>query len=660
MSKEWAGDGAADGADGAERALQSLVAGLATVRRHLETHLGRNVPERVEPPVWPEGPDDGPPGPLGRLRAEFQLTGFELSVLLLAAGLELDHQIAELAAAAGGATLALALSAFPEAHYGAIGRDAPLRHWRLIELDPGPSLVGSPLRIDETMLGFLLGETSLDPRLAEPAAAVPPAPLTPSQVALAERLAWAWRAAPDDPPILHLVEARDGAPAAGVARAVCDRLGLGLTSLSARALPLAPAEADLTARLCERHARLSGGALLLSHDAFEDVDPAREAALALWLNRVAAPMIITGPRRRRTGRRPVLTFKVDTPTAREQRALWRRALGDTAGADGAARRLASHFDLPAGAFESVALDAVSAIRRAEATPDAAVPPLGEALWDAARRQARPRLDDLAQRVTSAAGWSDLVLPEPQLELLRTIEAQLSHRSTVHEDWGFAGKGERGLGLAVLFAGASGAGKTTAAEILARELRLDLYRIDLSAVVSKYIGETEKNLRRVFDAAEAGGCILLFDEADALFGKRTEVTDSHDRHANIEVSYLLQRIETFRGLAILTSNLRGSMDPAFLRRLRFIVTFPFPDAGLRARIWRGMFPAETPTSGLDFARLGQLSLTGGQIRSVALNAAFLAAARAAPVDMSDLRAAARMEYAKQEKSLNEAELRGWPT
>jgi len=219
-------------------------------------------------------------------------------------------------------------------------------------------------------------------------------------------------------------------------------------------------------------------------------------------------------------------------------------------------------------------------------------------------------------------------------------------------------GARGLGISALFAGPSGTGKTMAGEVLARELRLDLYRIDLSAVVSKYIGETEKNLRRVFDAAEEGGAVLLFDEADALFGKRSEVKDSHDRYANIEVSYLLQRMEAYRGLAVLTSNARDALDNAFLRRIRFVVHFPFPDAGQRAEIWRRVFPAATPTDGLDWARLARLNVAGGNIRNIALSAAFLAADAGEPVRMPHLLRAARAEYAKLEKTLSDAETAGW--
>jgi SpoVK/Ycf46/Vps4 family AAA+-type ATPase len=285
-------------------------------------------------------------------------------------------------------------------------------------------------------------------------------------------------------------------------------------------------------------------------------------------------------------------------------------------------------------------------------------PLADALWDACRAQARTRLDELAQRIETTASWDDLVLPEPEREILAEIGAHVRRRTMVYETWGFAAKGTRGLGISALFVGASGTGKTTAAEVLARELRLDLYRIDLSQVVSKYIGETEKNLRRVFDAAEGGGAILLFDEADALFGKRSEVKDSHDRYANIEVSYLLQRMEAYRGLAILTTNRKEALDDAFLRRIRFVVRFPFPDEAHRAEIWRRIFPAGAPTEGLDAAALARLSIPGGNIRNIALHASFLAADAGEPVGMSHLLRAARREYAKLDRPLTAAETGGW--
>ncbi len=209
------------------------------------------------------------------------------------------------------------------------------------------------------------------------------------------------------------------------------------------------------------------------------------------------------------------------------------------------------------------------------------------------------MDDLAQRIESDAAWDDIVLPAPQMRALRAIAAQVHHRAQVYENWGFGARGAgRGLGVSALFAGPSGAGKTLAAEVIGTALDLDVYRIDLSSVVSKWIGETEKNLRRVFDAAEEGCAILLFDEADALFGKRSEVKDSHDRYANIEISYLLQRLEAYRGLAILTTNLRSHIDEAFLRRLRFVIDFPFPSPAERIEIWRRIFPTETLAGAIE--------------------------------------------------------------
>jgi SpoVK/Ycf46/Vps4 family AAA+-type ATPase len=276
------------------------------------------------------------------------------------------------------------------------------------------------------------------------------------------------------------------------------------------------------------------------------------------------------------------------------------------------------------------------------------------LWDACLVRTRPSLDALAQRLETKATWDDIVLPEEETNLLRQMAAQVRHRSKVYDEWGFRDRMNRGLGVNALFAGESGTGKTMAAEVIANELRLNLYRIDLSAVVSKYIGETEKNLRRLFDAAEDGGAILFFDEADALFGKRSEVKDSHDRYANIEVNYLLQRIETYRGLAILATNLKGSMDSAFMRRLRFILNFPFPSLESRKQMWQKVFPPQTPIAELDYDHLGRLNLTGGSIHTTAINAAFMAARQEEGVGMATVLAAAKSEFRKLERSIYEGD------
>jgi hypothetical protein len=347
--------------------------------------------------------------------------------------------------------------------------------------------------------------------------------------------------------------------------------------------------------------------------------------------------------------RAVECHQVDKPAPAAQLRLWQDALGPAAEeADGVLGEIAQQFRLSAETIVAIA-GSVEA-ERTEL--------LNARLWSACRVHSRPRLDVLAERIEPSAKWDDLVLPEAQTLVLRQLAAQSRNRMTVYETWGFAANGRRGLGLSALFSGPSGTGKTLAAEVLAAELHLDLYRIDLSAVVSKYIGETEKNLRQVFDAAEAGGCLLLFDEADALFGKRAEVKDSHDRYANIEVGYLLQRMESFLGLAILTTNMKSTLDKSFQRRLRFTVDFPFPDASQRQEIWARVFPAQTPTKGLDYTRLAALNMTGGNIRNIALNAAFLAAEAKATVGMAHILQAAQLEAIKTERPIAEMETRGW--
>src|SRR5262249_41386636 len=271
-------------------------------------------------------------------------------------------------------------------------------------------------------------------------------------------------------------------------------------------------------------------------------------------------------------------------------------------------------------------------------------------------RARRALEQLAQGFEPKASWDDLELPSTEKTLLRQIAGQVKDRAEVYAGGGFRERMNRGLGISVLFAGESGTGKTMAAEVIANELRLALYRIDLSAVVNKFIGETEKNLRRLFDAAEDGGAILFFDEADALFGKRSEVKDSHDRYANIEINYLLQRMEAYRGLAILATNMKSALDSAFLRRLRFIVNFPFPSQAERKAIWENMFPPKTPLAEVDFQRLARLNLTGGSVHNIALNAAFLAVRAGSPVTMPLILEAARNEFRKLEKPINEADFR----
>lgn len=659
---------------------RALTQRLQTVRAALERH-SRRQGEDCTPEPAPALPASPPPassyGEAGRppvidaLCALFKLSPFERDVLLLCAGVELEAEFSGLCAAAQGdpqrsyPTFSLALAALPDAHWSALMPSAPLRRHRLIEVGPGTVLTGCPLRIDERILHGLVGLNQWDERLH---GVVDPVPLggalVPSHQAQADRIAAIWRASEAASPVIQLC-GPDRSGKRRIGAAVCRQLGLNLGRMPVEALPASPAELDILIQLWDREASLMGSVLLVEADEVEAGDPARGTALARVIERTAGLVLLSTSVRQPMRHRPMVTLDVGNPTLSEQRFLWNQALGSAAGAlSGQIEQLAVQFDISDLAIHAAGVEALgrmsqgSGPQEPEAPDDVRASALGQTLWDSCRLAVRPRLDDLAQRLEPAAAWDDLVLPETQHRILRDITAHVRRRGTVYHEWGFASKGERGLGISALFAGPSGTGKTMAAEVLARELRLDLYRIDLSAVVNKYIGETEKNLRRLFDMAEGGGAILLFDEADALFGKRTETKDSHDRYANQEVAYLLQRMESYRGLAILTTNLRSALDTAFLRRLRYVIQFPFPDAVQRAELWRRVFPPDAPTEGLVPERLAQLSIPGGHVRNIALNAAFLAAEAGEPIRMSHVLRAAQSEYAKLEKTLADSEIAGW--
>lgn len=624
-----------------------LTLALDTVRAALEGRAAGGPPseDRTGAPLPAEDDAHGvtrptePPPALETLCKVFGLSPFERAILLMCAGMELDSKFASVCSKADGdrrrdyPTFSLALGALPDAHWSALTPDAPLRRWRLIELQSGFDVTQSRLRIDERVLHFLTGVSHLDERLVGIVEPIPgPTELVNSHRAVAERIGTALRNPADAAlPVIQLCGTDAGAKRT-VAAAACAAIGLNLHALGADVLPNDVRELESLIRLWEREAALAATALLVECDELENL-----LAPVRFVERVGGVLFVASRERMRLRHRAAVSFDVAKPTAEEQHALWK-----STGANGQVEALVTQFDLGAAEIRVAAAQSKSP----------------EELWIACRSQARPRLDNLAQRIDTRATWSDIVLPASQRTMLHEIAAHVRQRAKVYDVWGFARKCARGLGISALFSGASGTGKTLAAEVLASDLRLDLYRIDLSQVVSKYIGETEKNLRRVFDAAEEGGAILLFDEADALFGKRSEVKDSHDRYANIEVSYLLQRMEAYRGLAILTTNRKDALDPAFLRRIRFIVHFPFPGVAERIEIWRRIFPAQTPVDGLEVAKLAKLHVAGGNIRNIALNAAFLAADVNEPVRMNHMLCAARAEYAKIEKPLTETEIGGW--
>ena len=609
----------------------------------------------VEPPPASKETSGAYTPALMLLAQRLGLTAFERDLLLLCIGMELDTRMPALCAQAQGdlskpwPTFALAFAVLDEPSWDALSPERPLRYWRLLDIhQPGPQpLIGAALGADERIVNFVKGLNYLDDRLMPLLTPLAPASLPPSQQAMVEQVLDNLRHVPVGEPLPAIqLLGSDSASKQAVAHAIADALAVLPYRLSAELLPATIAEQDTLIRLWQRESQLLPLALYI--DA-ADID--RGDAVATQVKRMLARAggltFIDTREPLATANGNTLSADVAKPTAVEQRSLWQRLLGESAGDH--PKLMSGHFDFGLGKIEQVAQTAIAA---AAEKPEA----LGQSLWQGALARTRPALDQLAQRIEPKAGWDDLKLPDEEKRLLHQIADQVTQRSTVYDDWGFRERMNRGLSITALFAGESGTGKTMAAEVIAKELGLSLYRIDLSAVVSKYIGETEKNLRKLFDGAEDGGAILFFDEADALFGRRSEVKDSHDRYANIEVNYLLQRLESFHGLAILATNMKSALDTAFLRRLRFVVNFPFPGVAERQAIWASVFPAKVATSALDVDRLARLALTGGSIQGIALNAAFMAATAGVQITMPLVLDAVRGEFRKLGKPINEADFR----
>jgi len=600
-----------------------LVAELSVLRARLRAHAGAAGAGDPAAGAFPDGVPE-PAGAERDLRAAravlpagsaldqvcggFGLSDFERAVLVLAAGPELVADVAaDLVAVTGAprATFGLALAALPDAHWSALTPAGPLRRWNLVELLDPASPTRSPLMIDERVLHHLVGAGYLDARLAVLARCVPvPAWLPEPLVEVAHAVVTAWTQ--DRPVLLHGPQPDNVRAVAAMAAGIA---GMSLLQLGAGDFPSDPAQRDRLLRLMERETVLAGQAWAVDTENSPEDVAARVRALA----GLDAPVVLLASAAELPSWGELMPVPVNRLEIGGRRHLLAQALRLSGGR--AADVPAAERDVAAGVFDLSVPGAASAAAEVRA---------GAELWSACRRQVRQAFGGLATVRTPHADWDALVLPPAQLEQLRALVTAARHRSVVLDDWGFADRSSRGLGTTALFAGPSGTGKTLAAEVIAHELSVDLVQVDLSTVVSKYIGETEKQLRRLFDAAEDGGVVLLFDEADTLFGKRTEVRDSHDRYANLEVGYLLQRMESFRGLAILTTNARTVLDQAFVRRIQSIVTFPYPDRAAREAIWRRAFPPGVPVKDVDPAALTDIDLSGGAIAAAALIAAYLGA------------------------------------
>lgn len=593
-----------------------------------------------------------------RLTDSFGLSAFERDLLLLCVGVEIDPRFAEAMAALpphlaplGKLTFGLALSCLKNPHWSALSTHSSLRRWQFLKVSPGDSLLSSPLRIDPRILFYLLNVPATDEMLTpviRPAVRTRGLQMPRSEAMEMGIRYWLGGLQERDLPRPLLLVARSEQIRMAMAQELADACGFGLAVLRASEMPANAVDRDRLARRWAREAVLTASALYIETGILERTEESE--ALIAFCARLHVPVAIGIAAESTLEHLSGLRVLSPTHSIEQRRALWRESLGPLAQQmNGTFDRIVEQFSLPPAeiAFAGVLANLSGGQNDS-----------GENVWQICRERSRRSLDQLARRIEPRAQWDDLILPAQQKQTLQQMIMHVRERALVYRTWGFEERSARGLAVTAMFSGVSGTGKTMAAEVIAGALNLDLFQIDLSTVVSKYIGETEKNLRRVFDAAEESSAVLLFDEADALFGKRSEVRDSHDRYANLEISYLLQRMEAYHGVAILTTNMKHAIDAAFVRRIRFIVQFQFPDAASRAEIWRRIFPAPAPLEKIDYERLAQLNVPGGVIRNIALQAAFFAAEARQPIGMQHILEGARCEYGKLDRALSPAETRGW--
>ncbi len=648
---------------------------------------GAPLPESLDR-IWePSSEGDASRDPLTRLALSLGLSPLDMDLLVIALAPELDLRYERLYAylqddvtrRRPSADLALQLAcASWEATLEARARlalDAPLCSLGLLDLVPDPNHVHPPLlahylKPDAGIVSYVLGrqgEGDLLPgcQLVEPAVRLSDLCLDAHLGSALSRLVE--EREPGTPLTLY-VHGPDGEGQRQLAEALAHLAGAPLLAVDLASWAPHGGEHARAFRHLGRDALLHSAVLFLSGlDSLTAEDRRLEYdALMRMLASHPGVSILVGSRPwtpTLPGGEPALQV-VDVPLPLpgyvQRRAYWRHGLGEACEVieDGALDALAGRFRLSASQIRAAVATARgrAAWRAAQGGWALDAQPTENDLLAAARAHSARDLGTLARKLSPHYEWEDIVLPPDKLRQLREVCNYVRYRPVVYDEWGFDGKLSLGRGLNVLFAGPSGTGKTMAADIIAGDLGLDLYKIDLSTVVSKYIGETEKNLSRIFEGAEASNAVLLFDEADALFGKRGEVRDSHDRYANIEVGYLLQRMEEYDGVVILTTNLRKNMDDAFVRRLHFTLEFPFPTAADRRRIWEGVWPGSTPLSAdvhLGFMA-ESFELTGGGIRNIALAAAFLAAGEGGCVRMEHLIRATRREYQKMGKVIGEGE------
>jgi SpoVK/Ycf46/Vps4 family AAA+-type ATPase len=546
--------------------------------------------------------------------------------------------------------------------------DAPLRHFHLIDLreesyDRNPTQLRYFVKLDDIVTRFLLEKQprqTATGRLVVPTTEIAALETSAATRSELHNLAQAINQNGTDHAIIQLWGGHD-APLTEAAEALAHALNKSvlyadLGRLDADAAKLGALIRD--SALWDNLLVVDRGRQELTETERSKISQMEEVLLARIVESNLAVVVLSPDEQfgSVSGSTHLWRIHIEAPDYETRREAWRSAWDESV-PDADLDRLADLFS-----FSGERVHQTASLARARATlRDPADPRISlPDILAAGRDLTTPNMRRFATPIEPKYGWDDLVLPPEEAKQLRAVAARLQYRNVVHRNWDFGAKLSRGRGLGVLFTGSTGSGKTMAAEVLANELSLRLFQIDLATVVSKYIGETESNLSIIFREAEVSQSLLFFDEADALYGKRTEVSDAHDRYANIEVNYLLQRIEQYQGLVVLATNFLENIDDAFLRRLQCVVRFPFPDERAREEIWKRQFPAKAPVAeGLDFAFLAsQFKLSGGNIRNVAMEAAFLAAQEKgadARISMDHIIEAVKHEYQKQGKLVMKTDL-----
>lgn len=534
--------------------------------------------------------------------------------------------------------------------------EAPLIKNRLIYLTVDGQelpLLSRPIKIDDRMIRFLLGSDDIDQRIKNISYKIEPKKSF-GDIILGENI----KNTITDPifqcsslkrPVLFYFHGPYGTGKKLTAEAACRELGIPLLVADSNAI--AKDESMETLKIILREALLQNSSLYLEgFDVFwKEKDKVSVTCVIQELANFPNWIFMSGEKEwgpMGASGISLVTSGFPVPSFPVRKKLWKNFLNGNASDNADINILASKFKFSGGQIRDAILTSHN-IAMAKNPGDSRLSM--EDLYLGCKAQSNKNLNEFAKKIEPRYTWEDIILPDDTKDQLKEVYGYIKYKGKVYNEWGFDKKLSLGKGLNVLFSGPSGAGKTMAAEIIAREVELDLYKIDLSSVVSKYIGETEKILRKIFYEAETSNAILFFDEADALFGKRTEVRDSHDRYANIEINYLLQKMEEHEGIVILASNFRNNIDEAFLRRMHFAIEFALPDEGLRGKIWKNIFPEEMPLgNNVDFGFLSKFKITGGNIKNIALSSAFLAASNSRVVKMEHIIRASRREFQKMGK------------